>query len=319
MKKKREKMLINKKIIAFIILAHFIFSVIAPAIVAEYEIYNFTTKKNTSLLEFDIADKDRDITPLNLNDNAFTEGREYWAVLIGINNYPGHSSDLPYSINEIFSFRDTLLEGGNWNESHIRVLTDSEANRFDIFNAISWLSSNADEDDISIFYYAGHGGRTPSNEYLLVYEGDISDDELDEKLDDVEGRLVVILDSCYSGGFIEEIGERGRVVLTACKKDEETYQVHNLSSGIFGYFLNASLKWLTKSAESTFLFTWIFSVYYSNQLSQEFDGEYTIHPRFYDGTLGSTKLINRNSYIKKLLFEIFTMSIENNKLNIWKM
>ena len=305
----------KKSILAVIIVGYLILVGITPNIVAE----NFITKKGISAEYEDSPKKNFLNNPDNLEDDTCIDGREYWAILIGINNYPGTQGDLPYSINEILSFKRTLLNGGNWNETHIRVLTNSQANKPAIFDAIEWLDSNADEDDISIFYYAGHGKRSSSNEYLQVYNETISDEELDEKLDEVDGKIVVILDSCYSGGFIEEVGEKGRIVLTACKKDEVTYQVHNLSSGIFGYFINISLEWLTKSAETTFLFTWFFSVYYSKRLSQEFNDDYNIHPRMYDGTLSMVRLIDHHSYSMKILSKIYTMPIENNDLNIWKM
>ena len=38
--------------------------------------------------------------------NNSSEEMEYWAVLVGINDYPGQSNDLPYSINEISSFKN---------------------------------------------------------------------------------------------------------------------------------------------------------------------------------------------------------------------
>jgi len=244
--------------------------------------------------------------------------KDYWAVLIGLGNYPS-SHDLPYSVNEILSFKDTLLQGGNWNDTHIQVLTDNQANKSAIFDAISWLGSNTDKDDISLFYFAGHGIRTSNNEYILAYDESISDVELNDKLDEIESQVVVIIDSCFSGGFIEETGKRGRVILTACKKDEETYQVRNLSSGIFGYFLNASLEYLTRNVETTFLFTWFLSVYYSNHLSKEFNGDYTIHPQMYDGNLKLTRIINRHHYMHKFFYELFTNPIKHDNLEIWKM
>jgi hypothetical protein len=321
---KREKMTFNKKRITLIILVILSFSLITPSIYAENESEVIITEKNSnsiSSIKNEYIYPEKQINTIKSNIDPFIKDREYWAVLIGINNYPGDTIDLPYSRNEIYSFKNTLLDGGNWDESHIRVLTDDDADISGIFNAINWLALNAEDDDVSIFYFAGHGGRTPSNEYIVAPDGPISDIELDQKLDQIKGRLVVILDCCFSGGFIEELGEIGRVVLTACKKDELTYQVHSLSSGIFGYFINLSLKWLTKSAEVTFLFTWFFCVYYSTQLSQEFDGDYTIHPRFYDGTLGKIKIINRHFYFNKALFmfKIFNMSIENYESNIWNM
>ena len=155
-------MLSKKNVLAVIISGFLILISITPNIVAE----NSIIKKSLSS---------------DSNDDICINDREYWAILIGIKDYPGSHGDLPYSINEILSFKSTLLNGGNWNETHIRVLNDSQANKQGIFDAIGWLDSNADEDDISIFYYAGHGKRSSSNEYLQVYDETISDVELDEK------------------------------------------------------------------------------------------------------------------------------------------
>jgi len=293
-------MLINKRIIVGAIAVYLILPVIVPVVSTENEI------KYIPSLIYD------------------ADSMEYWAVLVGIGDYPGVTSDLPYSINEIMSFKDTLLDGGNWNESNIHVLTDNDATKANIFNELEWLNSNADKNDISIFYYAGHGVQSSNNEYLAVYDELISDEELDEELDNFESRITVILDACHSGGFIEEVGKRGRVILTACRKDEETYQVFELRSGIFGYFINISLEKLTKTAETTFLFTWFFSVYYSKQLSQYYEGDYTIHPRMYDGCLGMTRIIDHHQYVQTFLYKMFPSIIENSNVNninnrTWKM
>ena len=244
--------------------------------------------------------------------------RDYWAVLVGINDYPGSSNDVPFSINEILSFRNTLLEGGNWLESHIQVLTDGNATIDGVFNALKWLDENEDENDISIIYYAGHGSRNSSNEHLKIFDGYISDADLDAKLDDLEGSMVIILDCCYSGGFIEEIGERGRVVLTACQKDSDTYQDYNLKSGIFGYFVNLSLQKITKGAEGTFLVAYVSSIIYSNKLSQEHEADYTIYPCIYDGIFGRTKIIKHHPYVNIFLRDLFPMPSRNDRLRIWK-
>jgi len=255
----------------------------------------------------------------NYLDNTVKDNNiEYWAVLVAINDYPG-SNDLPYSINEISSFQDTLLNGGNWNDSHINVITDEDANKTGIFDAINWLSYNADEDDISIFYFVGHGSRNLSNECISAHDGSIYDTLLDEKLEDVNGQLVVIIDSCFSGGFIEELGHGERIVLTACEKNESTFQVRDLRSGIFGYFFNQSLEFFTKRIETTFLFTWFSSVLYSYKLTLEFEEASIVHPQMYDGITGLTKIIDHHSYKTKFLNELFTLSIENGDLGIWKM
>ncbi len=63
----------------------------------------------------------------------------------------------------------------------------------------------------------------------------------------------------------------------------------------------------------------MFCVYYSNKLSQEFNDDYTIHPRIFDGTLGKVKIIENNSYMTILFHEILNKSNEKNIFNIWKM
>jgi len=310
----------SKKIIAVTAVMCLILLGTSPLPIAESEIKSIFTKNSASAVnQEDIYKKNLQQTSFNLNNPNYLDNREYWAVIIGIGDYPGENLDLPYSVNEIISFKNTLLNGGNWKESNINVLVDSQANRPGIFDAISWLESNADGNDVSIIYYAGHGGQSPSNEYLMVYNGSISDEELDEKLDDVEGRVVIILDACHSGGFIEEIGERNRVVLTSCKKDNLTYQYSKLESGIFGYFINISLEKYTKAAEGTFVFTYISCVYYTKKLSEKYGEDYTIYPCFYDGTLGRTKIINHHSYVKTFLYDLLSMSINNDNLEIWKM
>jgi hypothetical protein len=303
----------NKKIIAILIISIFYLLGLSPTINAQIDINNIISQKsninpiiNNELFETNF-----------LNSKMRNDGKEYWALLMAINDYPG-SNDLPYSINEILSFKTTLLNGGNWLESNIKVLTDDEVNITGIDNAINWLSMNADEDDITIIYYAGHGGQSSTNEHINVINGSISDIELNDKLESIPGKTIVIIDACHSGGFIQELKQRNRIILTACRKDNLTYQYTKFKSGIFGYFLNLSLDKYTKNIETAFIFTFFASVYYTNKLSDEFDEDYTIYPQMYDGTLLITKIINKHSYRATFIMELLSLKT-NNKLNLWRM
>jgi len=229
--------------------------------------------------------------------------KEYWAVLIGETCYAG--VPLPYSINQISEFKDILLTNRLiWKESHIYTLGD--AKKEDVIDAINWLSARADENDISIFYFVGHGIKNSTREFLLTVDGKIiSDKELDEYLDKVQGKIIIIIDTCYSGGFIEELKQENRVILTACMKNEKTYQIKELKSGIFGFFLNKNLKYLTKSAEMTFAFASAWSIWYSGKLSEKLNKNYRVHPQLYDGTDGLTYIIYRHAYLKTLIEGVF--------------
>ncbi|HDM67053.1 MAG TPA: caspase family protein [Thermoplasmatales archaeon] len=226
---------------------------------------------------------------------------EYHAVLIGINAYPG--SYLPYSVNEIQNFKQTLLKCGNWFQSNIKVLIDGNATKQGVQESIEWLAENADEDDVSLIYFVGHGGRDLNGEFIVTYDGEIHDAELAEYISGVQGVVVVVIDACNSGGFIDELKGKNRVVLTACRGNERTYQVKELKSGIFGFFLNMSLSWFTKRVETTYMLTKMLSIYYSRSLGN--NSEYVIHPQIYDGTIGFTKIINHHPYMDKIFTPSF--------------
>jgi hypothetical protein len=128
------------------------------------------------------------------------------------------------------------------------------------------------------------------------------------------------LDSCFSGGFIEELKDSKRVVLTACEKDEETYQDSNLHSGFFGYFLNLSLSCVTKTAEMTFVLAYPLIVSYSKKVSEEYGKNYTVNPKMYDGSIRFTKIINTHFRLWfPQFFEAITKIQSHLALKTWKM
>lgn len=246
--------------------------------------------------------------------------KEYWAVLIGLNDYPGDVNDLPWSVNEITCFKNTLLSSGNWQEDHIKMLINSDATKQNIANATMWLDQHEDYNDVSIFYYAGHGSTGVEHQYINVYDGKISDEELATTFDTIEGRLIVIVDSCFSGGFIEELKGRKRVVLTACEEDQSTYQDSNLRSGFFGYFFNLTLNSKTKTAEMTFLFAYPLIVSYSKKVSEEYGEDFLVNPQMYDGSIFLTKVLR--NYLRVLL-PIIAQEISdfnfNSSRKVWRM
>lgn len=83
------------------------------------------------------------------------------------------------------------------------IITLSNATKLQILNTvIKKLASKADGDDVTYFYYSGHGMFDGTTSYIVGSEmGLVSIDEVKAVLDKVQGRKVVMLDSCYSGGF----------------------------------------------------------------------------------------------------------------------
>jgi flagellar hook assembly protein FlgD len=85
------------------------------------------------------------------------------------------------------------------------------------------LAAKADGDDVTYIYYSGHGTYDGDTSYLVGVEmGLISIDELKAALDQVQGRKVVILDCCYSGGFAGRSVGNTEAVGTTLKSPKAT-------------------------------------------------------------------------------------------------
>ncbi len=124
----------------------------------------------------------------------------YRALLIGESNYSSKPlAGASYNVDAM----NGMLKGLN-NSFTTTILKD--ASRSQILNGISTAFSGASDYDVSLFYYSGHGGSSSyrpelgalcpiSGSWIWMYE-------LANKLSNVKGRVIVILDSCHSGAAI---------------------------------------------------------------------------------------------------------------------
>ena len=83
-----------------------------------------------------------------------------------------------------------------------------------IMNAIKSTYADAMDNDVSLFYYSGHGvdangNNTYQGALVPIDENYITMQELAAELSKVRGRVVVILDSCMSGAAIEPKSAHG--------------------------------------------------------------------------------------------------------------
>lgn len=136
----------------------------------------------------------------------------YRALLIGIGDYIGEDQDLTspiYSIDKMYKiFNQCRFDLSDIEFSIINELRDSDATKSTILNEIASTFSDADSNDISYFYFTGHGARWLGTSYLCPADGTtsifslISVNKLENALSAIPGTKVVILDACNSGGFI---------------------------------------------------------------------------------------------------------------------
>jgi hypothetical protein len=137
----------------------------------------------------------------------------YRALCVGVGDYIlSNDNDLnapPYDVDRIRQILQQCRFGtSNTTFSNIDYLKDWQATKSNILQSISSTFSGADSNDISYFYFSGHGSRLGNTSYICpaditsFIDSAISVDELEAALSAISGIKVVFLDSCYSGGFI---------------------------------------------------------------------------------------------------------------------
>ena len=137
----------------------------------------------------------------------------YRALLVGVGDYVGDNRDLispPYSVDRMYKILDQCRFGlSDSRFSIINELKDLEATKSAILNGIASTFSGADNNDVSYFYYTGHGGRFLGISYLCPVDYTffsifslISINALENALSAIPGTKVVVFDTCHSGGFI---------------------------------------------------------------------------------------------------------------------
>lgn len=282
------------------------------------------------------------------NADLTASSGEKWAIIAGVSDYLYSNilyglDDLEYCDKDAIDLSNLIIP--TWGSSHVKLLTESEANKTIIHDAIfNWLDPLEDSDDTVLFFFSGHGGNMSDEAPIDEADGkdevicphdyqpspfrqihdEIRDDELDNWLSVLEsGRIVVMLDTCHSGGFIDSIGtakaltsktaaemddktsdfddgfakdisQGGRVILTASAETESSWLYEDLEHGVFSYYIIEALGKLDVvntngnneiSAEEIFHYAEPRIIAYAAQ------HEDSQHPQLYDGYSGELPLI----------------------------
>jgi hypothetical protein len=154
---------------------------------------------------------------------SFAANADYYAVIVGVADYPGTINDLNYTDDDATGLYNNLLEDDlRWAPGRMQLLVDAQASRDAIYDAISVFASDGDADDVFLFYFSGHGTTGEDiapfdegdgyDEYLCSYGSTLSEFIRDDELSDWLSllpmeRIVVLLDTCYSGGQIKSVGD----------------------------------------------------------------------------------------------------------------
>jgi hypothetical protein len=157
-----------------------------------------------------------------------------WAVVIGIDDYPGVDYDLRQAATDARA-ADAALQSYGIPASRRLVLLDGQASTANIRGALNWLADHAAPEATAVLFYAGHARHVfdrrggPVHAALIGADGNhIIDTELARILSRLEARSAwIAMAACYGAGFDETLAP-GRVLTASAGPDEIAYENEGL-------------------------------------------------------------------------------------------
>jgi len=169
------------------------------------------------------------------NEEHTQNGTTYRFLCVGVGEYINYGSEVDFGEAPPYDLIYKVLSKWKFGQekvgfSRIDYISDFEATKNNILQGIASTFSEAGDDDVSYFYFGGHGFKLCNESIFFICPTDmtswldsmISMNELEEALKVILGTKVVIIDSCFSGGFIgkgEDSDEFSDKVLKAFNED----------------------------------------------------------------------------------------------------
>jgi WD40 repeat protein len=179
-------------------------------------------------------------------DGAFAEmlKPKLYAVVVGVSNYENQDYKLKYAAQDAMDFAAALKrqEGGIYGKVDVRLITDADATRDDIVEALEWLEGEVTSRDVGVVFMAGHGVTDNKQRfYYLPVDGDlqklrssaVSRDDLLATMSGLAGKAMMFIDACHSAASLD--GEQKRSAAA-----DITQIVNELSSAENGVVMFAS-------------------------------------------------------------------------------
>lgn len=203
-----------------------------------------------------------------------------YAIIIGVSDYKYLSAtgtddcnlkDLNYCHKDAEAFNafltDDKISGGGWN---IKCLVNQQATSIGVDDVLSGVLTNAKPKDLIFIFFSGHGRSHPSvpeDVYLLTYDFEPKNNRSGYDyavlrkliIDSKAEHIITFIDACktgivgfkggYEGAFDQDaFGKQieqlptNKVIFTAGRGSQVSWEDTTLSQGVFTYFLIKGLS-----------------------------------------------------------------------------
>ena len=173
---------------------------------------------------------------------ASAQARNVFLVSVGIADYPGAVNDLFLPADDATAIYRLYV---NHAGAKAVLLRDSSATRSEVLSSMRRLFSQAQEDDIVIFFFSGHGVRSG----FVAYDEFLTYSDLKSVFSSCRARnKMIFADACYSGGLRDGRAHGSRdglnqIMLFLSSRDNEvSIESPFMDNGFFTTALLGALK-----------------------------------------------------------------------------
>jgi WD40 repeat protein len=168
-----------------------------------------------------------------------------YILAVGINKYKNPRMTLNYARPDAESF-STMMNDNSvqlFKNVELHTLYDEDASRQKILNTLDELTAKINQEDVFIFYYAGHGSMVDDNFYFIPSESlrlyDVSSlnkdaieaSVLQDKFKHIKAlKQLIVMDACQSGGSVELLATRGASEEKAIAQLSRSAGIHVMAS-----------------------------------------------------------------------------------------
>ncbi|MEI6436531.1 MAG: caspase family protein [Bacteroidota bacterium] len=208
-----------------------------------------------------------------------TSTSDLYLFCIGINNYKNAKYNLNYAQPDALGFMETVKDGSSDIFSNVFTffLQNEKAVKADIVNVFNQIIAKAKQQDVLVFFFAGHGVMSEGinnlksefylvpNDVVQLYGNDggllqkaLSSNELIDYSKRIQAqKQLFVIDACQSGGAVETFASRGAAeekaimqlarstgicLLSASGSEQIASEFSQLGHGVFTFSLIEGLQ-----------------------------------------------------------------------------
>ncbi|OYX63114.1 MAG: hypothetical protein B7Y88_13290 [Sphingomonadales bacterium 32-64-17] len=171
---------------------------------------------------------------------AGRSGGRIFALSVGVADYGGRAGNLSMTDQDATKLTQTLQQTGML-AGQSATLINRQATRANFIEAISDIAGTIGPDDLFLLFYSGHGSKQPvesfmerdgTSETIELFDAAVTDYELGQMLEPIRARTLLVLDSCFSGGFDDVINRQtGRMGVFSSDSDLTSLVAQKFEAG----------------------------------------------------------------------------------------